>query len=206
VRSSQVACLGYCNATLIDVACEIAALLLSLALTLLLIRFPRRVACRENYISQRTALCPVGTTSVISACWRLMHYDAIRTHDLWIWKRVCYPLHQSMPMWWMTSLPGQIYLQFNRYVVYLSEEWRSVLYGDLAACRPRSSVSISIEDSFNLLHVASKSNQSNNTNYYMFIVIKDSTTQYLAHHLCRLKTSGPIATRQLTQLLNQIIA
>jgi len=43
----------------------------------------------------------VSTSPVISACWRLMHYDVkisgarIRTHDLWIWKRVCYPLHHS---------------------------------------------------------------------------------------------------------------
>jgi len=40
---------------------------------------------------------------VISACWRLMHHDVkisgsrIRTHDLWIRKRVCYPLHHSAP-------------------------------------------------------------------------------------------------------------
>jgi len=38
---------------------------------------------------------------VISACWRLMHFDVkisgarIRTHDLWIRKRMCYPLHHS---------------------------------------------------------------------------------------------------------------
>jgi len=50
---------------------------------------------------QRTESCPVSTTLVISACWRLIHYDVkisgalIRTHDLWIRKRVCYPLHHS---------------------------------------------------------------------------------------------------------------
>jgi len=36
-------------------------------------------------------------------CWRLMHHDVkisgarIWTHDLWIRKRVCYPLHHSAP-------------------------------------------------------------------------------------------------------------
>jgi len=46
---------------------------------------------------------PVSTSSVISACWRLMHHDVkirgarIRNHDLWIRKRVCYPLHHSAP-------------------------------------------------------------------------------------------------------------
>jgi len=45
----------------------------------------------------------VSTLPVISACWRLTHYDVkingarIRTHDLWIRKRVCYPLHHSPP-------------------------------------------------------------------------------------------------------------
>jgi len=44
---------------------------------------------------------PVSTSPVISACWRLMHHDVkisgarIRTHDTWIRKRVCYPLHHS---------------------------------------------------------------------------------------------------------------
>jgi len=45
----------------------------------------------------------VSTSSVISACWRLMHHDVkisgarIRTHDLWIRKRVCYALHHGAP-------------------------------------------------------------------------------------------------------------
>jgi len=45
---------------------------------------------------------PVGTSPVISACWRMMYYDVkisgarIRTHDLSIdRKQVCYPLHHS---------------------------------------------------------------------------------------------------------------
>jgi len=43
----------------------------------------------------------VSTSPVISACWRLMHHDVkisgarIRTHDLWIRKQVCYPLHHT---------------------------------------------------------------------------------------------------------------
>jgi len=55
---------------------------------------------------------PVSTSPVIKACSRLIHYDVkissarIRTHDLWIRKRVCYPqvlansnhtLHQCIP-------------------------------------------------------------------------------------------------------------
>ena len=49
----------------------------------------------------RTESRTVGTTPVISACWRLMHYDVKnsgvrdRTHDLWIRKRAYYPLHHS---------------------------------------------------------------------------------------------------------------
>jgi len=41
----------------------------------------------------------VSTSPVISACWRLMYHDVkisgarIRTHDLWIRKRLCYPVH-----------------------------------------------------------------------------------------------------------------
>jgi len=52
---------------------------------------------------QQTDSCRVGTIPVISASWGWMHYDVtyigarIRTHDLWIRKRVCYPLHQSAP-------------------------------------------------------------------------------------------------------------
>jgi len=63
------------------------------------IRLPRRVAGWVNYSMQRTESCPASTTSVISVCWRLMHYDVkisgvrIRTHNLWIRKRACYPLH-----------------------------------------------------------------------------------------------------------------
>jgi len=46
----------------------------------------------------------MNTSPVISACWRLMHHDVkisgaqIRTHDLWIRKWVCYPLHHSAPL------------------------------------------------------------------------------------------------------------
>jgi len=65
------------------------------------IRLPRRVASWVNHSRQRTESCPVSTTPVISAYWRLMFYDVkmsgvrIRTHDLWIWKRVCLPLHHN---------------------------------------------------------------------------------------------------------------
>jgi len=56
----------------------------------------------------------VSTSSVISACWRLIHYDVktsggwIRTHDLWIRKQLCYPLHHSAPQneaWGNVKLP-----------------------------------------------------------------------------------------------------
>jgi len=46
---------------------------------------------------------PVSSSSVISACWRLMRYDVKisgapnRTHDLWTREWVCYPLHHSAP-------------------------------------------------------------------------------------------------------------
>jgi len=65
---------------------------------------------------------PVSTSPVTSASWRLMQYVVkisgarIRTHDQWIRKRVCYPLHHSAPQfgtkrgvllhvkaWWMVS-------------------------------------------------------------------------------------------------------
>jgi len=64
---------------------------------------PRRVASWENYTAVDELNRPVSTSLVISACWRLMHHDVkisgtrLRTHDLWIRKRVCYSLHQSAP-------------------------------------------------------------------------------------------------------------
>jgi len=69
------------------------------------IRLPRQVAIYSSvdYSGQWTESCPVNTTPVISVCWRLMQYDVkiscvrIRTHDLWIRKRVYYPLHYSAP-------------------------------------------------------------------------------------------------------------
>jgi len=47
---------------------------------------------------------PVSTSTVISACWKLMQHvlkicgARIRTHDLWTRKRVCCPLHHSAPV------------------------------------------------------------------------------------------------------------
>jgi len=65
------------------------------------IRLPRRVAKAEWTTAVDKLIRPVSSSPVISACWRLIHYDVkisgprIRTHDLWIRKRVCYPLHHS---------------------------------------------------------------------------------------------------------------
>jgi len=67
-------------------------------------RLPWRVVRWVKHSRQWTESCPVGTTSVISACSRLMTYDVkisgapIRTHDLRIRKQVCYPLHRSAPI------------------------------------------------------------------------------------------------------------
>jgi len=64
-------------------------------------RHPRRVTSGE--LAGNELNRPVSTTTVISACWRLVHYDVkisgarIRTHDLWIRKRVCYPLYTTVP-------------------------------------------------------------------------------------------------------------
>jgi hypothetical protein len=69
------------------------------------IRHPRMVAIAEWTTAKqaRTESCTVGTTPVISAFWRLKHYDVKnsgvwdRPHDLyWIRKRVCYPLHYTL--------------------------------------------------------------------------------------------------------------
>ena len=68
------------------------------------IRLARRVASWVDYTATRTESCTVGTTPVISACWRLMHYDVKnggvrdRTHVLWIRQRACYPLYHSAPV------------------------------------------------------------------------------------------------------------
>jgi len=53
---------------------------------------------------------PVSTSPVISACWRLIKIRAsrIRTHDLWIRERVCYPLHHSASQYKHSSRKGQI--------------------------------------------------------------------------------------------------
>jgi len=67
------------------------------------IHLPQGVASWVDYRGQRNESYPVSTTSVISAGWKLIHYDVkissarIRTHDLWMQKRVCYPLHHSAP-------------------------------------------------------------------------------------------------------------
>jgi len=62
----------------------------------------RFASCESVWTTAGNELnCPVSTTSVISACGRLMHYVVnisgalIRTHDLWIRKRVCYQRHHS---------------------------------------------------------------------------------------------------------------
>jgi len=70
------------------------------------IRLHRRVVSWVNYSSQRTKSFSEPYTPVISACWRLMGYDVkisgarIWTHDLWIRKRACYPMHYIDPYKW----------------------------------------------------------------------------------------------------------
>jgi len=64
---------------------------------------PLRVASWVNYSAGNELNRPVSSTPVISACWRLLHYDVevrgacIWTHDLWIQKGVCYPHYTTAP-------------------------------------------------------------------------------------------------------------
>jgi len=66
-------------------------------------RPPRRVAIAERTTAVNELNRQVSTSPVISAWWWLMPYDVtisgarIRTYDLWVRKRVCYPLHRSAP-------------------------------------------------------------------------------------------------------------
>jgi len=58
------------------------------------IRLPRRVASWGNYTRQSTNWIVQWALPVMSACWRLMHYD-VKISSARIRERVCYLLHHS---------------------------------------------------------------------------------------------------------------
>jgi len=92
--------------------------------------FPELAEWTTGYM-QCTASCSVGPTSVISACWRLKHYDANngRARDSnqrpVDWKRMCYvPLglcHSASLLGW---LYGNIIISAIISSAYHHREWR----------------------------------------------------------------------------------
>jgi len=75
---------------------------------------------------------PVSTSPVISACWMQMHHDVklsgarIRTHDLWIRKRVCHPLHHGAPQRWRST--STIVCTWSRCLHFALRTLRQTLY------------------------------------------------------------------------------
>jgi len=91
---------------------------------------------------------PVSTSSLISVCGRLMHFDVkirdarIRTHDLWIRKQVCYSLGYT------TQRPIMTRVIFKLLII---EDW--IIYIPGSICMPNKILSPTLDRQCCSLHL-----------------------------------------------------